>query len=191
MFLMKKVLVSDIMTREPITVDKDTSLLECAKKMVGKHVKSLPIVENSRLVGFISQRDILWALTKKSPEDLMSIKSIDISPKKVETIKPSASIDEALKKMKNSRFEKLPVIQDNELVGVITIKDILNFHPEIYPELEEFAMIREEGEKLKRVQKAVPVDDSENEGICGECGEQDFLQKVNGMFICESCKNSV
>ncbi len=182
-------MVSDIMTREPITVPPTANLFECAKMMVKKKTGSLLLVEKKRLVGLISRHDILWALTKKSKEDLSKISAIDISPKKIAVIKPSATLDEVLKKMKESKFERLPVIENNELVGIITVKDILSFNPEIYPELEEFAQIREESRKLKLVKKAkgkTPV----NEGICEECGNHDTLYRVNGMLICESCKNS-
>ena len=120
----------------------------------------------------------------------MEIKAIDISPKKIATIKPSSKIQEALVKMKKLKFNRLPVIYNKELVGIVTIRDILNFQPEIYPELEEFARIREETQKLKRIKKAKDRK-SAHEGICEECGNQDILSKINGMFICESCKNSM
>ena len=187
---MRRISVSDVMTREPITIAPDTTLLECAKKMVGKRVGSMLIVNKKKLVGFISQRDILWALIKKSQIDLSSIKAVDISPKKIATIKPTSSIEEAMKKMKKFKFEKLPVIHNGDFVGVVTTKDILNFHPELYPELEELDKIREESEKLKRV-KIARQTKKMNEGICEECGGQDFLHRVNGMLICESCKNSM
>ena len=79
---MENVLVADIMTREPITTKPDINLLDSAKKMVKKKVGSLLIVDKKNLLGFISQKDILWALVKKSKEDLSKIKAIDISPKK-------------------------------------------------------------------------------------------------------------
>lgn len=186
---MYKILVSDIMTREPIVINPDANLLDCAKKMVQKKTGSLLLVDKTRLVGLISTRDILWALIKKSKEDLSKIQAKDISPKKIAIIKPSATLNEALKKMKDSRFERLPVIENNELVGIVTIRDILSFHPEIYPELEEFAQIREESRKLKLVKKAKEKV-SEHEGVCEECGNYGVLYRVNGSLMCESCKNS-
>ncbi len=178
------------MTREPIIVKPDTDLFECAKKMVRKRVGSLLLVDKKRLVGLISEKDILWALIKKSKEDLVKIKAIDISPRKIATIKPTSTIQEAIKKMKKLKFERLPVIHNKKLVGMVTIKDILTFHPEFYPELEEFAKIREESEKLKRIKKAKSKDFVQ-EGICEECGNQDILSRINGMLICESCKDSI
>ena len=184
---MKQVLVSDIMTRDPITIKSDATLLECARKMVRKRVGSLLITHRKKLVGFISQQDILWALVKSSKKDLSEIKAMDISPKKIAKIKPLRTIEEAISKMKKLRFERLPVIHQGELVGVVSVKDILNFHPEFYPEIDEFAKIREEAEKLKRVEKASSI----HEGICEGCGNQDILQSFNGMLICESCRDSM
>jgi len=183
---MNKGLVADVMTRDFIAVKPRATLLECAKKMVRKKVGSLLLVEKKRLVGFISQRDILWALVKKSKKDLETINAIDITPKKIAKISPKRTIEEAINKMKKLKFERLPVIHENKIVGMITIKDILSFHPELYPELEEFAKIREESNKLKRIKKR----DKTTEGICEECGNYDLLHDFNGTLICESCKNS-
>lgn len=187
---MKEILVADVMTRNPVTAKPRDNLLGCAKKMVRKKVGSLLLVDGKRLVGFLDQKDILWALIKKSKEDLSTISAIDISPKKIAIIKPSLTLKEAIERMKKLKFDKLPVIYEKKLVGLITAKDILNFNPEFYPELEEFAQVKEEAKKLKRMKK---VKDRKfmHEGICEECGNTDILYRVHGMLICESCKNSI
>ncbi len=182
---MKLILVADIMTREPVIVSPNANLLECAKMIVKKNVGSLVIADKKRLVGFISEKDILWALTKSPKGDLSKIKAIEISPKKIAVIKPSSTIKEAIEKMNRLKFERLPVVHENELVGMLTAKDILNFHPEVYPEIEEFAKIREETEKLKRIKEA----SGRREGICEECGNQGILFHYNGMLVCESCRD--
>lgn len=182
---MKNVLISDVMTRDPITISPETNLLDCAKLMVKKRVGSLLLVEKKHLIGIISRKDILWAIVKKSKDDLSKIKAIEISQRKIATIKPTAKIDEALSKMNKFGFETLPVINHGELVGLVTVKDILNFHPELYPELEEFAQIREEAQKLKRIKLAK----EKREGYCEECGNYDLLFMVNGSLICESCRD--
>lgn len=186
---MENILVADIMTRDPIIINPDTNLLECAKKMVRKKVGSLLIVDKKRLVGFISEKDILWALIKKSKEDLPTIKAIDISPRKIATVTPSFTIGKAMKKMKKTKFERLPVIYEKRLVGIITTKDILNFHPEFYRELEELDQIREETKKLKRIKKT--KEKAIQDGICEECGSKDIFRRLNGMLVCDSCSDSV
>jgi len=187
---MRNILIADIMTRDPITAKPNINLLECAKKMVKKRVGSLLILDKKNLVGFISQKDILWALTKKSKKDLSKIRAIDVSPKKIATVKPSSTIEEATDKMKKFRFYRLPVVKDGELVGMVTVRDILNFYPELHRELSELELIREEVEKLKRIKKAKGRKVI-NEGICEECGNRDTLYRVNGMLICSSCMSSI
>lgn len=184
---MKNIFVASIMTREPVTVKPETNLLECAKKMVRKRIGSLLLVEKKHLVGFISQQDILWALIKKSKEDLSNIKAADISQKKIATVKPTTTIPQVIEKMKKLRFERLPVIHNGMLVGIITVKDILNFHPEVYPELDEFAKIREESEKLRRMEEMK----KRRSGVCEECGNFDILYMTNGVLLCENCRGNI
>ncbi len=184
---MENIRVADIMTRIPVTIKPHINLLECAKKMVRERVGSLLIVDGKKFVGFVSQKDVLWALVKKSKKDLSKIKAVDISPKKITTITPYHTIKQAVEKMKKSKFERLPVVHNNELVGMITEKDILSFHPELYPELEELAKIREQEEKLKRIKTAKAK--ITQDGICEECGNRDILYKADGMLICESCRS--
>jgi len=183
---MKKVLVSDIMTRNPEIINPNTNILDCAKRMVKKRIRSLMIVDKKKLIGFISQRDVLWAMIKKSRKDLSKIRAIDIGIKKVITIKPNATLEEALEKMKRSKFRRLPVMHENELVGIVTIRDILSFHPELYPELDEVNKIKEETEKLKRIKKAKSREFM-HEGNCEECGTTDILQKIDGRLLCIGC----
>ncbi|MDD5012438.1 MAG: CBS domain-containing protein [Candidatus Nanoarchaeia archaeon] len=184
---MKNILVSDIMSRDFVAISPATNLMECAKKMVQKKTRSLLIAENNRLIGFLSQRDILWALTKKPNQDLTKIKAIEISPKKIAVIKPDSTISEAIEKMKRLKFEKLPVVQGNKLVGVLRTRDILNFQPDIYPEMNELEKIKGESEKLEKIKKTEKTRD----GICEECGHEGILFKVNGMLVCESCRDSI
>ena len=129
---------------------------------------------------------MLW-LPQRSHEP----SSLDISPKKIATIKPEATVRDAIKKIKELKFERLPVVKKKELVGIITVRDILSFHPEIYTELEEFAKIKEESEKLKRVKEKEESEISREEGSCEHCGRQSVLQKFNGMLVCENCMNLV
>ena len=183
-------MVADIMTRDPITIGPGATLLDCAKMMVKKKVGSLLIAHQKKLLGFIAEKDILWAMIKKSKEDLSKIIALDIAPRKIATINPFVSVKEAVKKMKKLKFERLPVIHDGELVGMITVKDILEFYPELYSELDEMAEIREEYLKLLRVKKAQIIPRT-RDGICEECGKRDVLFKVNGILICESCRSKM
>ena len=69
------------------------------------------------------------------------------------------------------------------------MNDILNFHTEIYPELEEFSQIKEREEKLKRIN--TKNSNIVNEGNCERCGKKSVLRKVNERLICGSCESSM
>jgi CBS domain-containing protein len=185
---MKKIVVADIMTRNPITISPDTDLLSCTKIMVKKRTGSLLLVQDKKLVGIISRSDILWAIVKKSKQDLSKIRAIDISPRKIATIKPTRSLDYALKKIKKVKRARLPVIYKGELVGLITAKDIFQYNPSTFPELTEYHQIREWEDKTERIEKARYRDILE--GICNECGNQGILINVEGELICEDCAES-
>jgi predicted transcriptional regulator len=174
------------MTRQITSVDPDTNLLECAKRMVRKRIGSLLLIKDKSLKGLISTQDILWAVVKKSRDDLSKIKASDISPRKIVTIKPEATLEEAVWKIKKYRFHRLPVIKNGEVIGLITLRDILNFYPELNVHLKEVESIREETEKMKRLEEARERI-AFRDGICEECGSRDALYRVNGVLICSSC----
>jgi len=179
---MKTIDVSDLMTRNPLTISPETSLLDCAKKMLKNKIVGLPIVQKGNLIGFITQRDILWTLIKlKKISDLGKIKAIEVSPKKLVTVNPKMPIEKAIKKM--SKYYRLPVVMNEKLVGIIAATDVLLFNPEYISEFEELTKIKEETEKLKRLK----LKHRPQEGICEECGNYGILISEKGVFICEEC----
>lgn len=183
---MKNIKVSDVMTRDVVSVMPNNSLLDCAKVFVKKKVGSLVVLDKRRLVGFITEGDILWALTKRTRQDLNKIRVIDITRRKIATIRPDATLEEAIRKMKKFKFRRLPVVFGNEIVGIITIRDILTYNPDMYPELNEIEKIREETEKLKLIKKS-KYSEYMHEGTCEKCGVTDILQKIDGRLLCNTC----
>jgi CBS domain-containing protein len=186
---MNHVLVSDIMTRQLISVEPDTNLLDCAKKLVRKKVGSLLLLEGKKLKGFISTQDILWAIVKKSSYDLTKIRALDISPRKIVTIKPEATLEEAIKKIKRFKFHKIPVVKNKEVVGLIALRDIVSFYPEMNAHFREVEEIKEETDKIKRLE-GTQEKAAARDGICEECGSRGQLYRFNGMLVCSSCMSS-
>ncbi len=187
---MKDIKVGDIMTQYPITSSPDITLLDCAKQMVKKGTGSMILKENGKIAGIVTQDDILWALVKKSAKDLNKIKAGDIATKKVYTISPETSVEEAMKKMQTTKFERLPVVSNGELVGLLTMKDILAFSPGLAQDLKELFEIREESEKRGRISKPTQKTGLIEE-MCEECGNFDFLQTIDGRRLCEECSEEM
>jgi len=177
----------DIMTRNFISVPPDTSILDCAKKMVKKRVGSLILEQNNQLKGIITEGDIIWAMTKKSKKELNNIKASEIAPKKIVTIKPSADLYQALQTMKKTKYRWLPVTVNKNIIGFLTLKDILRIEPGLFEFASEIMQIREESEKLKR-RKAGEIF---SEGPCEECGNYSLLYKVDNRMMCEDCRDAM
>ena len=175
--------VGDIMTRSFIFVSPETNLGDCAKTMVKKRVGSLIIQEGGKLKGILTEKDIIWAVVKKTRKGLKDILVSDLMKKKVFTIKPSADIIEAMKRFKKKKVRRLPVVENGKLIGLLTEKDILKIDPGLFEMIVETIKIREETEKLKR--RILP----RKQGICEECGEFEILIKSDGQMICENCYN--
>jgi len=188
---MKKigVKVGDVMTRDFISINPDISVLDCAKKMVKNHVGSLVIQNKGELKGIITEKDIIWALTKKEKKDLSKIKCLDITSRKIATIRPDLDLIDALQRMKKTKFRRLPVVVKNKVIGLLTLKDILRIEPDLFDiaYATNAMQIREEDEKRER--KDSPK--SFRVGICEECGNEDMLYKVDGVLICESCSDKM
>ena len=102
--------VGDLMTRKFIHTTPETNLKECAKIMVKKRVGSLLIKEEDKLKGILTEKDIVWAIVKKSASDLENIKASDLMRRKLTIIKPGADITDAMKKIKKKKIRRLPVV---------------------------------------------------------------------------------
>ena len=179
--------VGDVMTRDFVSAKPSISVLNAIKLMVKKRVGSLVLQEKELLKGILTERDIMWALSKKSVKDLEKVKAIEICTRKITTIKPSADIYDAMRLIRKAKFKRLPVTIKKRVIGLLTLKDILRIQPELFEIAKENYTIREESEKLKRVK----TNESFKEGICEECSNHDILYSEDSRLICESCRDAM
>ena len=175
--------IGDLMTRDFTHVSPDTNLKECARMMIKKRVGSLIIKEGANLKGILTEKDIVWAISKKSKKDLVDILAKDLMKRKVITIKPGADIAEAMRTFKKKKIRRLPVVENGKLIGIITANDILRIDPGLFQIMAETIKIKEETEKLKRSD----IDTSREKGACEECGKFDILYHDESQWLCESC----
>ena len=180
--------VGDIMTRNFISVKQDTSLIECARKMLKHDVGSLIVTSDNKLAGIMTETDVIRAIVNKC--NLEKTKAQDIMTKKVVTIAPSKDIYDALRIMKRTKFRWLPVVIKKHVIGMLTLKDILRIEPSLFDIARETIQIREESEKLKRREEILSGGETwVKEGVCSECGAYGLLYNVGGRMLCESCKD--
>jgi CBS domain-containing protein len=182
-----RVAVGDVMTREFASITPKDSLKKAAKEMTKKRVNSLLITTGSKLKGIITARDVLWTITKKSKIDLSTVNVMKVATRKVAVIKPSADISQALEKMKQLNFRRLPVLLKGELVGIITLKDILKIDPSLYSEISHMNEIKEESSKIAKIKSL----DYEIDGLCDECDAFSSLLRVGKKNLCADCRDEL
>jgi CBS domain-containing protein len=115
--------VERIMTREPASLEPSSTCGEAATLMKQQDCGSLPIVLDGRLVGIITDRDIVVRAVAagKDPKTLRVSEIMTADPI---TIAPDASIDEATQLMAERQVRRLPVVADGRLVGIVVLAQL-------------------------------------------------------------------
>ncbi|MGH8750202.1 MAG: IMP dehydrogenase, partial [Burkholderiales bacterium] len=114
--------------KDPITISPDMKVGEVMKLTQQHKISGLPVVEGSKVVGIVTNRDLRFETKLEQP-----IKNIMTPRERLITVKEGASREEALKLMHKHRLERVLVVNDRfELRGLITVKDILKSseHPQ-------------------------------------------------------------
>jgi len=123
------------MSQDVITVSPNTSLLEAWEIMEEKQIRRLPVVKDGKLVGIITQGDIQRANPQGKTEDiweldylhpLAKITVAEAMTKQVLVVAPDDTIEEAALMMRKNKIGGLPVMENNNLVGIITESDIFD-----------------------------------------------------------------
>ncbi|MBU2522790.1 MAG: CBS domain-containing protein [Nanoarchaeota archaeon] len=112
------------------TISLGSSVKDAARKMNDHNIGSLIVLDGKKLVGIITERDILGKITAldKTPS---KIPVSNIMTSKVIVTRPDDFIDDAVYLMIKNKIKKLPVIEDGEVVGMITSTDIVANSDEI------------------------------------------------------------
>jgi CBS domain-containing protein len=115
--------VRQAMSRDPRSVGESTSVQEAARLMKEQDVGSLPVVEYERLVGIVTDRDIvIRGVAVRS--DVSSLSVMDVASHEVMTITPDQELDEALWLMAQEQVRRLPVVDGDRLVGILAQADV-------------------------------------------------------------------
>jgi CBS domain-containing protein len=130
------VLIRDIMSKKIRVVRPDSSVKEVVATMNKFDIGSILVVQSGRPVGIITERDILRRVVEANmvPQALTA-RQVMSSP--VVTIDQTASIDEAAQLMAKRRVKKLPVMNKDKIVGILTFTDIVTKVPTMLSILEE------------------------------------------------------
>jgi len=122
--------VEDVMTPAVKTVERYASVLEATKIMEDMLLGALVVVERSRAVGIITERDVIHRVVNAGLDPKRTAVS-EVMSSPLVTITPEASIEKAAQLMVEKRIKKLPVLKDGRLVGIITATDIVREVPHL------------------------------------------------------------
>ena len=119
--------VAKIMSKQPKTVGPSLSIVSAAKKMKTLRVGSLFVKKGKKLVGIVTDTDIVRrAVAISKPLGKMTVEKIMTSP--ICTIEGSQPVDDAQDMMADLGVRHLAVTQAGEIVGVVSVRDVLMFY---------------------------------------------------------------
>jgi len=115
--------IENLMVRRVIKMPADASAYEGVKLLNKNKIGCLVVVDNSQIVGILTKRDLLERVLEKcmNPEET---KISEIMTRHVVVGKPDMELSEATRRMFENKVKKLPIIDGNRLVGIVTLTDI-------------------------------------------------------------------
>jgi len=136
-------LVRDIMNKDVVTTKPDITVKEAAAIMSRYHIGSIVMISDGKIVGIITERNILVSIADGRDPELTTIE--EIMAKKVITIEPGKTIDDAVGLMAEKKIKKLPVVDGDKLVGIITASDIIVVEPKLIESVANLLSIKMPG----------------------------------------------
>ena len=115
--------VKEVMTSEPCAIDSEKPVAYAAKMMKDENVGMAPVVEGDRLVGTLTDRDIVTRVVAEG-KDPDSMTAREAASTQLVTAEPDQDLDEALKMMASKQVRRLPVVENGRLVGVLAQADV-------------------------------------------------------------------
>ncbi len=115
--------VREQMTSNVVTIEPTASIVDAAKKMIQQEKGPLPVVEGSNVVAMITDRDIIARVVAEGT-DPTSLSVSDIATTDLVTMSPDADVDQARQLMAQHQLDRILVVEDGNLVGIISEADL-------------------------------------------------------------------
>ena len=127
-------IVQDVMTKEVVSVSPSTVLLDAALLLRASAVRHLPVVEDGRLVGILTERDVqrcapsrLIPITEDGYNAVFAETTVGrVMTREPKTVSSLTPLREAIKVMRQGKYGCLPVVDDGALVGILTRGDLID-----------------------------------------------------------------
>lgn len=97
---------------------------DAAQRLADRRIGAMPVVEDGRVVGIFSERDVLYCVARQG-EGALAMKIGDVMTAPAITVEPGTSVLEALGLMTRRRIRHLPVVESDRLAGFVSIGDLV------------------------------------------------------------------
>lgn len=121
-------LIRDILRQkghDVVTIRPDRTVLDAMELLVDRNIGSLLVVEDERVRGIITERDVL-RMTARRPADFQELSVSDVMTRDLITAPPGDSIDQVMEIMTRNRIRHLPIVDGDGLHGLVSIGDVVN-----------------------------------------------------------------
>jgi CBS domain-containing protein len=115
--------VRDAMTGDPRSIGATASVVEAARLMREQHIGSLPITDGDKLVGMITDRDITTRVVAEAADPKVTSVE-DVYSRDLISVEPDNELQEALQLMARHQVRRLPVVENDRLIGIVAQADI-------------------------------------------------------------------
>ncbi|RLM36540.1 CBS domain-containing protein [Haloarcula sp. Atlit-120R] len=119
--------VREIMRTPVKTISPDAPVIEAAQRLRDEDIGSLVVEDGGSCVGIITESDIVAVTAAEGDTRALSVG--DVMAETLVTVTPEVDIETAVERLRTNNVKKLPVVEDGELVGIVTITDISDYIP--------------------------------------------------------------
>jgi CBS domain-containing protein len=115
--------IRDVMTGNPTTCEPTATVVDAAKVMAREDIGPVPIVEGGKLVGLVTDRDIIVRAVAEG-RDVKSTTVRDVASRDLVTVNPDEDLDRALQLMAKHQVRRIPVVEGDRIVGIVSQADV-------------------------------------------------------------------
>jgi CBS domain-containing protein len=132
----------EVMSRNLLTVVPEDTLGEAAERMAGRDVGAALVMDAGRLVGIVTERDLLGAVAARVQTSEAPVR--EWMTEKPVTVPEATSIERAASIMVKNGFRHLPISDGERTIGIVSLRDVVRSVVRVYPEYEDDAEGEEE-----------------------------------------------
>jgi len=142
--------IENVMVVDVITVETEATVREAVELMNKNEIGCLVVVDEEKPVGIVTERDLLKRVLANR-KDPVRTKVKDIMSKPLVTGTPHMDIEAAVRLMFKHKIKKLPIVENSQLVGLVTLTDLVRFQPQIIRILKELSSQQLPPKHMKKV----------------------------------------